>query len=151
MHDQPDDLECAESQMDNGRTAWVMLMRCHSDSDFSFVQMLLESEEIEFIVKDNYLGGDNPFMPRVSAVTGPRIMVPEDQLKRAKQVIESATPNEGADALEPESSSDPGDESTYAIGKPVRISLFVRIIALMMLLFIALILSALIWLLIPLS
>ena len=46
MQERQDENDRDMSPDDETGTAWVTLVHCHSDSAFSFAQMILETEEI---------------------------------------------------------------------------------------------------------
>lgn len=79
-----------EAKIDSSGNAWMPLVRCRTESEYSVVRMLLDSEEIDYIIEFDYFSGDNPFLPHTSAFGGPLFRVPDDQLEQARDVLEQS-------------------------------------------------------------
>ena len=87
-------------------------------------------------------------MPRVSAVTGPKILVPEDQLERARRALETSAPGGEGEGLADEIETGGKGKTVENLSRPVRVPRLARIIAFVILLaFLAAVsLSILAWL-----
>ena len=94
-------MEDAESE---GKV-WKPLLYCQMESDLSFVDMILSSEEIDYVVEDRYARRNNPFLPLSGGDETPLVRVPAEELDRATQALREAMEEEPSGA-EPEPETD---------------------------------------------
>ncbi len=85
-----EDFSITEPDETSDDIRWVPLTRLDSEGDLSTVQMILDTEGIEYCLDQAEQCGANPFLPRVNYMGGPTLMVMSGQVEHAKTVLQEA-------------------------------------------------------------
>lgn len=79
-----------EHELEEHEGSWVRLIACKDESELSLVEMTLNSEGIDYVIRGEFMARNEPWL-RLSGAIETLIVVPADQHERGEQALRQAS------------------------------------------------------------
>ncbi len=82
-----DDERYSDQVVDNNEPEdWLTVLECRFEAELSSVQAILQSAGVDFVIDDQYMGRNEPWLRLVGGITS-KVRVPVSQCQRARDIL----------------------------------------------------------------